>query len=281
MPVGKGPFPGVVLVHGSGPNDRDETVGANKPFRDLAWGLASQGIAVLRYEKRTKQYAKQLAGALSGMTVKEETVSDAAAAVGLLRRTEGVDRDRVFVLGHSLGGMLVPRIVAAEPGVAGCIVMAGAARPLEDLVLEQSRFQVSLPGELSPGAKAKIAEITSQVAAVKALSRDSASTTQVLGAPPSYWLDLRGYNPPAAAAALGKPMLILQGGKDCQVSAARDFPLWQKALGDRTDVEFKSYPDLNHLFAEVNGSSTGAEYEQPGNVAANVVSDVAAFVKKH
>ena len=281
IPVGKGPFPAVVLVHGSGPIDRDETVGGNKPFRDLAWGLASQGIAVLRYEKRTKQHASKLAGALSGLTVKEETVADALAAVDLLRKTEGIDKNRVFVLGHSLGGMLVPRIAAGDQGIAGFIVMAGAARPLEDMVLEQTQYQLSLQGELSPEAKKKLEEVRSQVAAVKALSRNDSSSSQVLGAPPGYWLDLKGYNPPTAAAKVTKPMLILQGEQDCQVSLTKDFPLWRQALADKKDAAFRSYPNLNHLFAEVKGKSTGEEYLEAGHVAENVVSDVAAFVKQH
>ncbi|HEY7214553.1 MAG TPA: alpha/beta fold hydrolase, partial [Thermoanaerobaculia bacterium] len=123
MPVGQGPFPAVVLVHGSGPNDRDETVGGAKPFRDLAWGLASRGIAVLRYEKRTRQYAAKLA-AIANPTVQQETIDDALAAAALLRGTEGIDPARIYVLGHSLGGMLVPRIGRQDPKIAGFVVMA-------------------------------------------------------------------------------------------------------------------------------------------------------------
>jgi dienelactone hydrolase len=107
-----------VLVHGSGPQDRDETIGPNKPFRDLAWGLASQGIAVLRYEKRTKKHAMKLVLIKNTITVKQETIDDALAAVALLRKTERIDPNRIFVLGHSLGGMLIPRIGARDPDVA-------------------------------------------------------------------------------------------------------------------------------------------------------------------
>ena len=137
LPKGNGPFAAVVLVHGSGPNDRDETIGPNKPFKDLAWGLASQGIAVLRYDKRTKVYPEKMA-ALKTLTVKEETIDDAVAAVELLRQTPNIDPQRVFVLGHSLGGYLAPRIAQADTDLAGLIILAGAARPLEDLMLEQT-----------------------------------------------------------------------------------------------------------------------------------------------
>ncbi len=139
MPVGDGPFPGVVLVHGSGPNDRDESLGPNKPFRDLAEGLASRGIAVLRYDKRTRTHGNRVAG-LRDFTVKEEVIDDALAAVKKMRETRGVRADRVFVLGHSLGGMLAPRIAAGDPSIAGLIVMAGAARPLEQAIVDQTRY---------------------------------------------------------------------------------------------------------------------------------------------
>lgn len=108
MPKGAGPFPAVVLVHGSGAHDRDETIGPNKPFLDLARGLAAQGIAVLRYEKRTKAHPQEFAGGDFG--VDDETTFDAVLAVDALRKTDGIDPGRVFVLGHSQGGMMAPRV---------------------------------------------------------------------------------------------------------------------------------------------------------------------------
>jgi uncharacterized protein len=281
LPVGKGPFPAVILVHGSGPEDRDESIGANKPFRDLAWGLASQGVAVLRYEKRTKQYAAKLAASLEGFTVKEETITDALEAVSLLRKTEGIDTNKVFVLGHSLGGMLVPRIGTGNSDIAGFIIMAGAARPLEDLMLEQTLYQASFASELSADNKSKLEEFKRQVAAVKNLSKESPSKGLLLAAPTSYWLDLQGYNPAAVAKTLKQPMLILQGEEDCQVNPKADFDEWRKALSDRKDVKLKNYPTLNHLFMEVHGKSTGAEYQQAGHVAEVVISDIAVWIKQH
>src|SRR5262249_23144105 len=149
-----GPFPAVVLVHGSGPNDRDETILGNKPFRDLAGGLASQGIAVLRYEKRTRAHAAKLA--VKTPTLDEEVTDDAVAAGKLLRRTKDVDPKRVFVLGHSLGATMAPRIGERDPDIAGLIVLAGATRPLEDLILEQVSYAFSLRGEPSEEDKAEL-----------------------------------------------------------------------------------------------------------------------------
>lgn len=281
LPKGQGPFPAVVLVHGSGPNDRDETVGPNKPFKDLAWGLASRGIAVLRYDKRTKVYADKLASA-ANLTVKEETTDDAIAAADLLRQTDSVDPTRIFVLGHSLGGMLAPRIGQADSNIAGLIIMAGPTRPLEDLMVEQTQYILSLQGTPTPDDQKRIDALNQQVAIIKALKPTDAvsSTTTILGAPAQYWLDLQAYKPADVASTLKIPMLILQGERDYQVTM-QDFQNWKEALSSHSNVQLKTYPDLNHLFITGTGKSTPAEYNVPGNMSVNVIDDIAAWIKQH
>lgn len=272
--------PALVLVHGSGPNDRDETIGANKPFRDLAWGLATRGIAVLRYEKRTKEHAAKLAAAdFSKFTIKQETIDDALSAAAQLRTTDGVDPQRIFILGHSLGGIAAPRIAQADPNLAGLIILAGClARPLEDIMVDQVRYLASLDGEGSEAQQAKIRDIEAQAAKVKELTAaDAASAAPLLGGPPAYWLDLREYNPLAAAKNVKQPLLILQGGRDYHTPEA-DFQLWKQALGSQPNVTFRLYPNLNHLFVPGEGKSTPAEYTQPGHVAQAVVADIADWI---
>jgi len=280
LPVGLAhPSPAVVLVHGSGPNDRDETILANKPFRDLAWGLASKGIAVLRYEKRTKEHAAQFVGAdLSHLTVKEETIDDALSAAAQLRATDGIDPKRIFVLGHSLGGTVAPRIAQADPNLAGIIILAGATRPLEDLMVEQTRYLLTLKGQPSEEDQTKVNELLAEVAKVKKLTAaDASSSALLLHAPPRYWLDLREHDSLTAAKTLRQPLLILQGGRDYQVTEA-DFDGWKKALGSRPGVTFKLYPELNHLFMAGEGKSTPAEYEHPDHVAESVITDIADWI---
>ena len=278
LPAGDGPLPALVLVHGSGPNDRDESIGPNKPFRDLAEGLATAGIAVLRYDKRTLHYADALAAA-EDLTVREETVDDALAAVETLRALPEVSGGDIFVLGHSLGGTLVPRIGLDDPGIAGFIVAAGAARPLEDLILEQTRYLLSLEKEPTAEQQKAVAALEEQVKRVKDpnLSTEVPAADLPLGIPPAYWLDLRGYDPPAVARDLERPLLIIQGGRDYQVTE-EDFALWEKALAQAADVEFVLYSQLNHLFMSGDGPSRPTEYLRPGHVAADVVSDIASFV---
>jgi uncharacterized protein len=290
------PWPGVVLVHGSGPNDRDETVGANKPFRDLALGLAARGVAVLAYDKRSFTHGSALAQA-RGLTVQQEAVADAVLAVDLLRATPGVDPDRVFVLGHSLGGMLAPRIAQQAHGLAGLVIMAGAARPIEDLALEQSRYLTERDGTVTEEERAAVEALAEQVARIKDpdLAPDTPST-QLMGAPGSYWLDLRGYDPTKAAAGLDLPILVLQGERDYQVTMT-DFARWKKALGGRDDVTLTSFPGLNHLMiasptptptptptassaAAGQGALGGPEdYQVPGHVDVAVVDAIAGFVQ--
>jgi uncharacterized protein len=281
-PASGGPFPAVVLVHGSGPADRDETLYSTKPFRDLAWGLASRGVAVLRYVKRTKEYGNRLATGKISVTLKEETVDDAVAAVALLKKTEGIDPKRIYVLGHSLGGTAIPRIGAADPQIHGLVVLAGSARPLEDVALEQITYISTLDTMTPPDRRKMLLDkFAAQVARVKdpKLSQDTPVTELPLHLPADYWLDLRGYHPAEAAKQLRQPMLILQGERDYQ-STMDDFKLWKAALDGRKNVAFKSYPKLNHLFVEGEGKATPAEYMKPARVSETVIDDIAAWVKQ-
>lgn len=131
-------------------------LGANKPFRDLAWGLASQGVAVLRYEKRTKQHGARMVAATPNLTVKEETIDDALAAVALLKKQPGVDAKKIFVLGHSLGGMLAPRIGAGDREITGFVLFAAATRPLEDEIVRQYEYLAATDGRVSDAERAAI-----------------------------------------------------------------------------------------------------------------------------
>lgn len=278
LPKGSQRFPVAILVHGSGPNDRDETVGANKPFRDLAWGLASRGLAVLRYDKRTRVHPAKLAGVMAGFTVKEEVIDDVGHALGLLRRRTEIDPQRIFVLGHSFGGMLAPRVARDHSGIAGLAILAGATRPLEDMMLEQVEYIARLDGTVSEEEQRQLDQLRSVAARVKALSgKDAADPNPLLGAAPGYWLDLRAYDAPAVAARLTLPIFILQGDRDYQVTA-RDLANWKKTLAGRPNVQFKTYPALNHLFIAGTGQSGPAEYQVPGFVSEEVVRDLAGWL---
>lgn len=278
LPNGAGPHPVVVLVHGSGPGDRDQTIGPNKPFRDLALGLASRGVAVLRYDKRTRTHGARLAG-VTGFTVKEEVIDDVVAGVKLLRSIGDIDPKRIFVAGHSLGGMLIPRIAAATGAdLRGVIVMAGAVRSLEQSIVDQTRYMAMADGKVGPEEQKQIDAFEQFAARVKTLqASDPPVSVAGISAPSSYWVDLRGYNPPLVAQKVMLPMLVLQGERDYQVTMD-DFAKWKAALGGRSDVTLKSYPALNHLFIAGTGPSLPGEYMTAAHVAEEVVRDIAAWV---
>ena len=284
LPQGDGPFAGVVLVHGSGPLDRDETIPPNKPFRDLAWGLASQGIAVLRYEKRTKAYGSRMKREqLDTLTVKEETIDDALEAVALLRGRPEIDPQQVFVLGHSLGGFLAPRIGAADPQIRGLIMLAGSARPLEDVLLDQMNYIVSLSVPDPAAREQQLAALKKQVELVKDPQRlpTAAPADLPFGVPPAYWMDLNAYQPEQVAQTLAQPMLFLLGESDYQVTR-KDFQIWQGALAGCGDVQFIQYPGLSHIFAPVEGGgkATPATYTVVAHVAESVVNEIGNWIKQ-
>jgi uncharacterized protein len=280
IPSGEGPFPGVVLVHGSGPEDRDETIGPNKPFQDLAWGLASRGIAVLRYEKRTKQHPELFAQGKK-FSLKEETVDDAIDAVDLLRRTQKIDKDKVFILGHSLGGMMAPRIAFLNPVTAGVIIMAGTTRPLEDVVVQQMSYIFSLDGALTENEKSQLEQIKAQAQKIRELDPaidPSSDVPLLVSIPAQYWLYLHDYHPAEMAKDLKQPILVLRGERDYQV-IAEDFDGWKSFLSTRPDVTFKLYPKLNHLFIEGEKMSTPEDYLIAGHVSDQVIEDISTWIK--
>ena len=182
------------------------------------------------------------------------------------------------MLGHSLGGMLIPRIGTADPSLAGLIVLAGAARPLEEAIVAQTRYLASADGTISADEQQRIDGAVALADSVRALTPEDATSGRMLaGAPPSYWLDLRGYDPPSAAKVVKAPMLILQGERDYQVTT-EELAKWKAALGARRDVTFHSYPALNHLFIAGTGPSLPAEYQVPGHVAEEAVRDIATWI---
>jgi dienelactone hydrolase len=270
-------------VHGSGPQDRDETIGPNRPFRDIAWGLASQSIAVLRYEKRTKAHGtKFTSDILDKITSKEEVTDDALSALELLRQVPQVERSKVYLLGHSLGATLAPRIAQRDPTLAGIIIMAGLTRPLENTILDQYTYLYHLSGKPTDDQLAELEQLKDKVARVKSLKpTDKVSPKDLpLEIRPAYWLDLRDYHPDEVARSLSTRILVLQAGRDYQVTVAGDYPGWQKALGDRPNATLKLYPKLYHLFIEGEGPSTPQEYLLEGHVSQQVIDDIAGWIKQ-
>ena len=269
--------PCIILVHGSGPHNRDETIGPNKPFRDIAWGLAERGIAVIRYDKRTKTYGADCVPAGRVLDYDTEVVDDVLSAVALAKTLPEIASDSIYVLGHSLGGTLAPRIAERSKELAGIIVLAGLARPFEDAVEEQTVYIMSL-APASAEAKMQFADLKEQLNNVRKLGTN-AFDEQIplpLNLPRSYWEFANAYKPVSVAAKLKLPIFVLQGERDYQVTM-EDFAFWRFGLWRNKNAFFKSYPKLNHLLQEGTGKATPMEYSRASSVPAYVLNDLAAF----
>ncbi|HET7790902.1 MAG TPA: alpha/beta hydrolase [Gemmatimonadales bacterium] len=276
-----GRVPLLVLVHGSGPNDRDETIGPNKPFRDLAWGLAAHGIATLRYDKRTFVPGFRASLDVRTMTVDQETIDDAVAAAAYARTVPEVDPARVYVLGHSLGAMLAPIIAdRVKPAPAGVILLAAAAIALDTTVERQIAARMRTAGQ----SEAEIAEQVDSLkrAFARVRSGEAPDTEIVFFAPTHYWRDLFARRPLDTLVRLGIPALVLQGGSDFQVTKD-DYDVIVAALKPvpRSRWDAHLFPGLNHLFMAVDGTSTGAEYGREGHVDPAVIDTIAAWVARN
>jgi dienelactone hydrolase len=264
-PMGSSPFPAAVLVGGSGPNDRDEKIGPNKPFEDLAEGLSSSGIEVLRYDKRTFAHGSEMDP--HHVTVNDEVIDDAVAAVNLLRARPEVDRKRIFVIGHSLGAMLAPEIASRAKPIAGIVLLAPSAKPVLVAMADQMQT-LGAPAEQVTRVRNEAAEIQAHKLAADGI---------VEHAPASYFYDLDKRDEIATARKLGVPILILRGADDYQVSAA-DVSKWQSGLAGASNVKLATLPGLNHLFIKDENCKFAQCYEIAGHVGAAVISRIAEFI---
>lgn len=283
-PATGGPFPVVVLVHGSGTHDRDSSIYGAKPFRDLAVGLAAQGIAVLRYDKVTYEHTFKIASDPK-ITLRRETVDDAIAAVNLLKTRADIDASRIFVAGHSQGGFAMPLIVDADKdhAIKGTILLSAPSGKFTDLLVEQQQELIKRVKSLGQDT-APYEQSAAQVKAVADMVNDPQYSADHLPSnfPASnayWWYEQRDYVPVELAKKQSGPMLVLQGENDFQVPIDQ-FEGWKNGLQNRSDVEFKSYPKVTHLLGEYDGVSTGAEYVQPSNVAEAIVNDIASWIKR-
>jgi len=278
MPRAALPVPVVVLVHGSGPHDMDQTIGPNKPFRDIAWGLASRGIAVLRYEKRTKNHGQTLD--LNSITPWTETGADALAAARLAGSLPGIDPDQVYVIGHSLGGMMAPKIALKAGNLAGIVILGGNSGKLYDLIVKQLIHLAPIQDPKNQHGMLELIEQTRQRAALihKGLFDPNTPREEtILNLPASYWLFIKEYDQVQTAASLHTRILVMQGERDYQVDML-EFEGWKSGLRNHPKTRFMSYPELNHLLFEGQGVSGPAEYNLPNNVDYRVISDIAAWI---
>lgn len=281
LPSGKGPFPAVVLVAGSGPEDQDETVGADHPFLDIALGLAERGVATLRYDKRTFEYPKSIDPRT--FTPTDEYLPDALSAIRVLRHEPAIDARSIFVLGHSQGGTYAPLIAEHAPFLAGVILLAAGTETLGQALLRQVRYEATLPGAVGAQAKAELPQVTqiaAQIGSVVRLEKDSPTTVLFGGVGPAYYLSSLRYNEVATARSIPQRLLLLQGDRDYQVTVTNDLDVWLRGLAGRKGVTVVQFPHADHLFIDGAGRPTPLDYDRPGHVDPKVMATIATWVKQ-
>ena len=279
-----GRLPAVVFVHGSGASNMDEKVFALTPFRDLAEGLAARGIASVRYDKRTFVYGKQMK--TQTVTAREETIEDAILAAELLRRDARIDPEAVFIVGHSMGAMLAPRIDAEGGAFRGLVLMAGSPYRMEEIVVRQLKQAGGGKGGVM-GAVVKLEDriFSKKFDGLYELTDEEAKKKKFAGSTSLYYFKEMGRKTAADyLLETEKPVLILQGGKDFQVLPEVDLARFQELLADRPNVEYRLYDELNHLF--VKGiyndiRKAGKEYKTEQHIGPEVMDDIASFILRN
>ncbi len=285
LPLATGKYPFVIIIHGSGPLDEDGTYVANKPYADLAWGLASRGIGVLRFEKRTRAYYSTIRSKKIQVTPDFESTEDAIEAFKALKLFKETDTNAIFLLGHGTGGMFIPRAAKKIEGLKGMIMLGAPSRPLEDVLLDQLEYVLTLDTIIDiTDAKKKLEKIKKQHAAVKSksLSPDTPNEQLLLETPAPYWLSLKNYNPAELTKSLSIPCFIAYGERDFQ-SSMKDFNLWKKSLSSSKQHAknlYKIYPSLNYLFMEGVGKASPMEYTIYDHVDKQLIEDINQWVKE-
>ena len=288
--AGGSPLPAIVLIHGSGPNDKDSTIGANAPLRDLAFGLAERGVAVLRYDKRTYSHGAAMVARGGPITLDDEVFADALAAVGLLKSRDDIDKGRVFILGHSMGGGLLSHINSLGVGCAGYIIMAGTSRPLWQLSAQQNLLiadEYEQKGDKDYAEKIRlfVKNERQKASLLDLISHEDALALggTIFGMPPAYLWQFGKIDSIGLHLSDGLPVLVLQGESDRQVTM-EDFELWKEGLSSHPNAAFASYPGLNHLFGAYEGQQTAfsdmvsVEYGQKTPIPEQVIDDIAGWV---
>lgn len=273
------PLAGVVFLGGSGPTDRDSTLGPNKPLKDLAWGLASNGIAVIRWDKPSAETSKV---SDENITLEKEYLPYTQAAIKALREKLAEPEIPIFVLGHSLGAMIAPMVANTDAEIKGIAMLSAAAGKMYDSALRQMQYLVSLNHDPPFATQEYVDLLSKQVAVIKSADFAAKSKEELpFNAPTSYWLSVKEYDQVAEVQKLNIPVIILQPGRDYQVTIEDDLKLWKEGLKGKENVEMKVCEGLNHLFMAGEGPSTPEDYAVEGHVDEAVNLDICEWIKHH
>ena len=279
------PVPAVVFVHGSGSSNMDERVMKLTPFKDLAEGLVEHGIASIRYDKRSFAHGRKLIKA-GNLTVREEVIEDAVLAADFLRSDPRIDSENIFIIGHSMGAMLAPRIDAEGGNFKGLVLLAGTLDTLDGVLFRQiDEMKNGKSKIISWVASAQEKKFKKSFEGLYEISDEEAKKRKYMGGVSLYYFKEMGEHRAADyLLKTEKPVLIMQGSSDLQVSVEKDFCEYKRVFGDRDNFSFRLYEGLNHCFVPAlydDISKATKEFSVERHIGENVISDIAGWILKN
>ncbi len=274
VPSNKENLPVVVMIQGSGPMDRDETIGPNKPFKELAENLASNGVASLRFDKRTFTYQKEIAKEKT-ITIKEEVIEDAISAIDFLKKKD--EFSHYFLIGHSLGAWTTP-LIASKLSLDGIVMLCTPGRYIFELMLLQNKFQIKERKLDGKKYKQQLEEMEKIIQKIK--KKEFSPEDVVLNVPSSYWYSFMESDPRKLIKKLKIPILLIHGGNDCQIYQ-EDFKIWKNATKNMSNVTIEQFKDVNHILVEYPEKSTGKEYNEKMSISKKLTSFLTNWIKRN
>ncbi len=292
IPEGAGPHPAVILISGSGAQDRDETIFNHRPFHVLADHLSRRGIAVLRYDDRG-------VGKSNGDRAEATSVDfseDAEGGLDFLAKRKDIDAKRIGFIGHSEGGVIAPMIAVRRPEAAFIVLMAGTGVDGEQILYEQGQAVLKAQGATEEALAAQKAIQEKMFGIIRSERNPEAAAAklkEVLGGSPAAEQSIKSvnsmwfryfltYNPQPVLERVKCPVLALNGSLDTQVVASQNLPAIEAALrsGGNKDFETVLLPGLNHLMQTAK-TGGGAEYNQIEETIAPAALDrMAAWLRQ-
>ncbi|MFO7881256.1 MAG: DUF3887 domain-containing protein [Kosmotogaceae bacterium] len=270
--------PLVIIIGGSGPTDSNGSVGPNQPYRDIAWGLSTNGIATLRYDKRTKVYGEKIAKDKIEPTMEFEYIEDIFQAIRFASEMERFRFSEIYLAGHSMGTIVTPYVCKNSNFVDGIILLAAPARRLAQISLDQNKYFAPISGITE--------EQLTQIEALFGKLLDHELPPETIIDPnsnlkASYYYDTDNYQTMVSLENFNKPVLILQGEEDFQTLIEKDFYVLKDKFSDRKNFTFKSFDKLNHLFIETEPGifHTTEEYRKQGFVDEKVIETIVNWIK--
>ena len=253
-------LPAVVLVGGDGPNTVDLKAGNTYLYRDLAWGLAQQGIASIRYDKKVATYReqRQMADAPAELfTVAWEYTDDALAATELLRSKPYVNAEQIYYIGHSQGATVAPRADAQGGNYAGMVLLSSSPRPWYDVIYDQY-INYGLIDQDDEKIYYLVSKMEAERDFLAEAEYNDMDEEELLGQfvdlqPAYFWKDFFSFDYLQAMKDAQKPTLILQGDASFQITKDVDFAAWQQELAGADWATLKSYEGLNFYFTPSQG----------------------------